>query len=641
MRITNNMITGHVIYNLQKSLSRFMDLETDLSSGRRINRPSDDAVGTVRDLRYRRELSRAAQFKDNISTGLTLAGKYDTILSDIKEGLDEVRSIAVSMSDGAYDALAREGSAVQVEGVLDRLIQLANSQHGGDYIFSGYKTDQRALVTSTMGVTYEGDSGILDIPIETDSRMTNNLIGSEVFLRQLSVLGSTGDVNVGINLATDLAELHLGTGIDQAAGTFTITDENLGISATVDISAAVTVSDTLTAINSALTAAGITNLTASIGLEKNNILLDTTETGQISDNTAVARLNQGNGVDLDPGRLHITDGSGVVDFFIDLSGSTTIAEIRAKFNVQMVANGINNVTMTINAGQTGLQITDTNGPPDLGLSISDEGVGMETATAFGINGFVGASMVGRDMAPVVSFKIEEIAGTTATDLGILGEFTGDFAGTDLDPILLATSQLSDFNTGLGADYGQVTVIHGDRTRTIDLSDSAIVTVQDMLDVFNNSGLDITASINESGRGIQIVNNDTTKSLAILDGDDKHTSKALDIFGSSDMMGSLFVIADCLHNDDSSGVGELIENMDQAIDLMLNTRSEVGSRVIRLESTYSRLTNLELSVTKLLSEVEDADLTKVATDLATHETIYRAALIASSRLVQPTLLDFLK
>lgn len=641
MRVTNNMITGHVIYNLQRSLSRFMKLETDLSSGRRINRPSDDAVGTVRDLRYRRELSRAAQFKKNISTGMTLAGKYDTILSDIKEGLDEVRSIAVSMSDSSYDAIAREGAAVQIEGVLERMIQLANSEHSGAYIFSGYKTDQEALVTSTMGVTYEGDTGILDIPIETSSRMTSNLIGSEVFLRQLSVLGSEGDVNVGINLATDLAELHLGTGIDQAAGTFTITDENLGISATVDISAAVTVSDTLTAINTALTAAGITNLTASMGFEGNNILLDTTETGLISDNTAVARLNQGNGVDLDPGRLRITDGSGTVDFYIDLSGSSTIAEIRAKFNAQMLANGISNVTMTINATQTGFQITDTNGPPDLGLSISDESVGHETASALGINGFVGASMVGGDLAPVVSFKVEEIAGTTATDLGILGEFTGDHAGDDLDPSLLATSQLTDFNAGIGADFGHITVAQGDRTRTIDLSDPAIVTMQDMLDAFNNSGLDITASLNESGRGIQIVNNDTTKSLAILDGDDKHTSKTLDIFGSSDMMGSLFVMANCLHNDDASGVGKLIENMDKAIDSMLNTRSEVGSRVIRLESTYSRLTNLELSVTRLLSEVEDADLTQVATDLATHETIYQAALIASARLIQPTLLDFLK
>jgi len=143
MRVTNSMITGQVIYNLQRSLSRFMELETDLSSGRRINRPSDDAVGTVRDLRYRRELARTAQFKENISISLNLSGKYDTILSDIKEGLDQARSIAVSMADDAYDEVAREGSAVQIEGVLERLIQLANSQHDGSYIFSGYRTDQK------------------------------------------------------------------------------------------------------------------------------------------------------------------------------------------------------------------------------------------------------------------------------------------------------------------------------------------------------------------------------------------------------------------------------------------------------------------------------------------------------------------
>jgi flagellar hook-associated protein 3 FlgL len=640
MRVTNSMITGQVIYNLQRSLSRFMKLETDLSSGRRINRPSDDAVGTVRDLRYRRELARATQFKENISTSLSLSGRYDTILSDIKEGLDQARNVAVSMSDDAYDEVAREGSAVQIEGVLDRLIGLANSQHGGNYIFSGYKTDQKALLSSAMGVTFEGDTGRIDIPIETDSRLTSNLIGSEVFLKQLSLLGSGSDVNVGINLSTNLADLQLGNGIDQATGTFTITDENLGITATVDISAAVTVDDTITAINNALTAAGITNLTASLGLENNNILLDSTENGLITDGTSLSRINQGNGVDLTDGRLRITD-AGTVDFLVDLSGATTVGEVRAMFDAQMVANGINNVTMTINASQTSFQITDTNGPPDLGLTISNEAAGMEAASGLGIAGYVGASMIGSDLAPVVAFSVAELTGSTAADLGLEGTFTGDFAGNDLDAILLDTSLLADFKSGLGADFGRLVVTQGNRSQIIDLSDPTIITVQDMLDAFNNSGLDITASINDTGRGIQIVNNDASMSLVVQDDDESGTAKSLGVFGSSDIMGSLMALVDCLHKNDADGAGRLIENMDQAIDSMLNTRSEVGSRVIRMESTYSRLTSLQLSVTGLLSEVEDADLTKVATDLATQESVYRAALIASSRLIQPTLLDFLK
>ena len=44
--------------------------------------------------------------------------------------------------------------------------------------------------------------------------------------------------------------------------------------------------------------------------------------------------------------------------------------------------------------------------------------------------------------------------------------------------------------------------------------------------------------------------------------------------------------------------------------------------------------------ELLSEVEDADLTELVTQLAMQETSYQSALIASSKIIQPSLLDFL-
>ena len=60
----------------------------------------------------------------------------------------------------------------------------------------------------------------------------------------------------------------------------------------------------------------------------------------------------------------------------------------------------------------------------------------------------------------------------------------------------------------------------------------------------------------------------------------------------------------------------------------------------MESTQSRLSDMSYTYKSLLSEVEDADLTQLVTDLAMQETSYQAALIASSKIVQPTLLDFL-
>ena len=62
MRVTNGMISNRVVFNMQRSLRRFMHLETSMSSGRRINKPSDDPSGTLRDLNYRTELARIGQY---------------------------------------------------------------------------------------------------------------------------------------------------------------------------------------------------------------------------------------------------------------------------------------------------------------------------------------------------------------------------------------------------------------------------------------------------------------------------------------------------------------------------------------------------------------------------------------------------
>jgi len=639
MRITTSMLTDRVVFNMQRSIRRYMDMQTQLSSGRRINKPSDDPIGTQRDLIYRTELKKNEQYRKNIGQGQNWMQSYDSILGDLKNLISSTKEIAIAMSNGVYDEVAREGSANEVESIFERLMQLANSELEEKFMFSGFRTNAQALVASANGVVYAGDDGRIEFQIDSSSRMAINLTAQEVFLGSLSVLGEHADLNVGIVSSTLLSDLHNGQGVDLSPGTFTITDQNLGIVSTIDVSAATDINDVLTIINAQLAADGITNLQATIGLEKNNILLDTTQNGLISNVTTLDKLNDGNGVDLHPGEILVTDG-GAINATVDFSSAATIGDIITAFNTQIAAQGIANVTMQINAAGTALEIIDSNGVP-LGLSIMETSASENTASTLGILGDIDPTLMGRDLDPLVSFTVEETTGTTASDLGVLGEFSGDFVGSDLDPLLLATANVADLNASNGFNLGRVVIWQGDTSRTIDLGSPVIVTVQDILDTFNGCGLDITASINADGRGIQIVNNDPTLSLTIEDESGGRTVKDLEIFGSSDMMGSILVLMNALRDDDQEGTGMLLQNLDDAMQHLLNYRAAVGARAIRLEGTHSRLIDLDMSFTKLLSEVEDADISRLITDLATYENNYRASLIASARLIQPTLLDFLR
>jgi len=380
-------------------------------------------------------------------------------------------------------------------------------------------------------------------------------------------------------------------------------------------------------------------ISVSVGDDGNNLKVNTTASGQISTATKLNALHDGQGVDLTKGCVRITDGAGI-DVYVDLSTADTVGDVITLFNTKMTAEGINNVTLGINAAGSGFVVNDTTGPP-LDLTIENASGEDFTARELGITGFVGPQLVGADLDPEASISIEETTGTTAADLGIAGDFTYSRGGADLDPLLTLTTNLADLRNGIGFDGDSFVMWQGESSHTVDLTDPALVTIQDLLDDINNSALDVTAEINSSGQGIQIQSNDAYRSFTIKEVNGGRVAKQMDFYGSSDMMGSLLVLADALRNDDQEGINRLLANFDEAMSLSLETRATIGTNALRLESTASRLLDMELGFTRLLSKIEDADMTKVITDLASRENSYQAALMAAGKIIQPSLLDFLR
>ncbi|MGM0370366.1 MAG: flagellar hook-associated protein FlgL, partial [Bacillota bacterium] len=85
------------------------------------------------------------------------------------------------------------------------------------------------------------------------------------------------------------------------------------------------------------------------------------------------------------------------------------------------------------------------------------------------------------------------------------------------------------------------------------------------------------------------------------------------------------------------LGELDEN----INTLLEKRAENGARQKRMEMTKNRLEEDKIKFEKLLSENEDVDMAKTIMDLKMSENVYRAALSSGSRIIQPSLVDFIK
>jgi flagellin-like hook-associated protein FlgL len=71
------------------------------------------------------------------------------------------------------------------------------------------------------------------------------------------------------------------------------------------------------------------------------------------------------------------------------------------------------------------------------------------------------------------------------------------------------------------------------------------------------------------------------------------------------------------------------------------RSKVGSRIAGITNTTQSLDRHNITNSQLSSNIEDADMVQVMSDLAKEETVFRNALQSSKHLMQPTLMDFLK
>jgi flagellar hook-associated protein 3 FlgL len=116
-----------------------------------------------------------------------------------------------------------------------------------------------------------------------------------------------------------------------------------------------------------------------------------------------------------------------------------------------------------------------------------------------------------------------------------------------------------------------------------------------------------------------------------------------VFGASGdtVFDHLTALSTALRAGDSAGIQAGITSLNTDLNRLTTARAEVGTRAARVDAATQAAADTELKLKSSLSDVENADLPKVIVDLKLQETAYQAALAATSRVMQPSLLDFLR
>ena len=101
------------------------------------------------------------------------------------------------------------------------------------------------------------------------------------------------------------------------------------------------------------------------------------------------------------------------------------------------------------------------------------------------------------------------------------------------------------------------------------------------------------------------------------------------------------IEDTDEADDKIDFGAAISNIDKQLEVVLTKRADVGARSNRAELMHNRLEMQEGAAKKQRSLNEDVDMEKAITEMITAESVHRAALSVGVRIIQPSLVDFLR
>ncbi|MFC1591861.1 flagellar hook-associated protein FlgL [Thermodesulfobacteriota bacterium] len=183
MRVSSTMIFNQSVYNLNQRQETFFDLNEKVSTGKRVNRPSDDPIDAGRILGYRTLLDSIAQYQRNIDNGVTWLTYTESSLGDAERVFNDAKVLAEQMATGSYTAEQRDMLVGQAEQLFEHLMQVGNTKVVDRYIFSGFKTDSQTFTRdNNFNVQYHGDNSKIKITVKQNVNFAVNTTGQRAFL---------------------------------------------------------------------------------------------------------------------------------------------------------------------------------------------------------------------------------------------------------------------------------------------------------------------------------------------------------------------------------------------------------------------------------------------------------------------------
>lgn len=152
MRVTNNMISQNVMWNINKNLQSMNEIYTQMASGKKIQNPSDDPVCASESLKYRTYVSQIEVYQKNTDDALGWMKVTEQAIGGIDEVIQRTRELVVQASSDTLEETDYEMISAEIQQLEEELIEIGNYSYAGRSIFAGYNTDDAPFETVDTSV---------------------------------------------------------------------------------------------------------------------------------------------------------------------------------------------------------------------------------------------------------------------------------------------------------------------------------------------------------------------------------------------------------------------------------------------------------------------------------------------------------
>jgi flagellar hook-associated protein 3 FlgL len=269
MRVSTNEFYRTSGLSMMQRQRDLLDTQAQISSGKRINSPSDDPVGAAQAASTRTALSQFDQFKSNQDRASYLLNLGESTLGQFVDTAQTVKERLIAAGNGSYSNADRLSLATDLKGILSQMVGLANaSDGGGGYLFAGSREATTPFTQSGLGVSFNGDSTPLQLEVSTNRVQQVKNTGDDAFLKVRAGNGT---------FTTSAASTNTGSGVIDP-GTVLNPAQLTGSSYTIAFSVAggVTAYQVVRASDSAVVASGNYTAPASIDFDGQHVAISGT-----------------------------------------------------------------------------------------------------------------------------------------------------------------------------------------------------------------------------------------------------------------------------------------------------------------------------------------------------------------------------